>query len=334
MRAIEVKDASQVAEARRAAVGLAQAHGFGEADAGRVAIVATELATNMLKHGNGGVLLVGGYDDPTGSGIECLALDKGDGMANVAASLRDGYSTAGSPGTGLGAVVRGSHASDIYSMPGAGTAVLARLASGQPERARLPVQPDHGAVSVAMAGEDACGDGWCWKRHADGNTAMVADGLGHGPFAAEAAHAAARSFAASGDVPPSGMLVAMHAALRPTRGAAIGIARIDENARQIVFAGVGNIAATVIGRDDKVQRMVSNNGTIGHVARHMRDFTYPFDGEALVILASDGLGTNWRLDAYPGLFAHHPTLIAGVLYRDFNRGRDDVTVFVARATVA
>jgi len=335
MRAVEVKDASQVAEARRAAVGLAQAHGFSEEDAGRVAIVATELATNMLKHGEGGVLLVGSYDDPTGSGIECLALDKGPGMTNVAASMRDGHSTAGSPGTGLGAIKRGSHMSEIYSHPGAGTAILTRFSPGHPDPQRAPASPDHGAVSVAMPGEEACGDGWCLKRQPDGLVVMVADGLGHGPFAAEAAHAAARTFASAESVVPSAMLTAMHGALRPTRGAAIGIARIDEDSRQVVFAGVGNIAATIVGRTEKVQRMVSNNGTIGHIARHMRDFTYALDeNELLVILASDGLGTNWRLDAYPGLFAHHPTLIAGVLYRDFNRGRDDVTVLVVRTRIA
>jgi anti-sigma regulatory factor (Ser/Thr protein kinase) len=334
MRAIEVRDSSQVAEARRAAVVLAQAHDFNEEDAGRVAIVATELATNMLKHGDGGALLVGGYDDETGSGIECLALDKGAGMANVAASTRDGHSTAGSSGTGLGAVLRGSHATDIYSGPGLGTAILARLQPGRPDHAAQPAYPRHGALSIAIAGEEVCGDGWCIKPRARGFAVMVADGLGHGPYAAEASHAAARSFLAAGEVPPSAMLAAMHAALKPTRGAAIGIADVDEVAGEIVFAGVGNIAATIIDHDQGVRRMVSNNGTIGHIARHMRDFSYPLQPAALIILASDGLATSWSLDGYPGLLQRHPTVIAGVLYRDFTRGRDDVTVFVARAAAA
>ena len=334
MRVIEVKDTSQVAEARRAAVVLAQAHGFGEADAGRVAIVATELATNLLKHGEGGELLVGSYDDSSGSGVECLALDKGPGMADIVGSMRDGHSTAGSAGTGLGAVARGAHLTDIYSGPEVGTAILARLEMGRPEHFRPRRQPHYGALAIAYPGEEACGDSWCRRPHGSGHAVMVADGLGHGPFAAEASHAASRAFLAAGDVAPSEMLVAMHAALRPTRGAAVGIAQIDEAAGKIVFAGVGNIAATIVDRDMGVQRMVSNNGTIGHIARHMRDFTYALGDEALVILASDGLATNWRLDAYPGLFAHHPTLIAAILYRDFTRGRDDVTVFVARTGTA
>ncbi len=330
MRALELHDSSQVAEARRAAVSMSQAHGFGEEDAGRVAIVATELATNLLKHAGGGVLLVGGYDDSTGSGIECLALDKGPGMANVAVSTRDGHSTAGSSGTGLGAVVRGSQVADIYSAPGLGTAILARLSPGRPERSKPPLSPSYGAVSVAMPGEEACGDGWCKKDGEAQVTLMVADGLGHGPSAAEASHAAVQVFTKLGERPPSEVLAAMHAALRATRGAAIAVARVDRTAGDIVFAGVGNIAATIVDGDQSVRRMVSNNGTIGHIAKHMRSFTYPMGEAMLVILASDGLATNWRLDAYPGLSLRHPSLIAGVLYRDFSRGRDDATVLVCR----
>lgn len=334
MRAIEVRDASQVAEARRVAVALAGTHGFDEQEAGRVAIVVTELATNVLKHGDGGCLLVGSYEDASGAGIECLALDKGVGMANVALSIRDGHSTTGTAGNGLGAVFRGSHATDIYSSPGCGTAILARLQRGSAKAVQQPSHPDYGAVSIPLRGEEACGDTWCRKEDDAGTVFMVADGLGHGPSAAEAAHAAARSFQASSTALPSEMLAAMHRALRPTRGAAIGIARFAKAQRQIVFAGVGNVAATLVDADNGVRRMVSNNGTIGHIARHMRDFSYPIESTTLLILASDGLATSWNLASYPGLQTHHPALIAGVLWRDFRRGRDDVTVFVARAGTA
>ena len=329
-RSIAVREISQVAEARREAVTLARRHGFGDEDAGRVAIVASELVTNLIKHGGGGELLVGSFEDRTGTGIELIALDKGPGMADVDLSSRDGHSTAGSPGTGLGAIRRGSHASDIYAVPGHGTAILARLMIGQPGRKAL-VPPDHGAVCLPMHGEEACGDAWCRQDFADGLVLMVADGLGHGPFAAEASHAAAASFTRSFESTPSQSLALMHAALRPTRGAAIGIVRIDWTQGQIVFGGVGNIAGTVIAADGRVQRMVSNNGTVGHVAKRVRDFTYRLDADPLVILASDGLATSWQLDRYPGLATRHPSLIAGVLYRDFTRGRDDVTVLVARA---
>ena len=334
MRAIEVRDPSQVAEARRAATTLARSHGFSEEDAGRVAILVTELATNLIKHGGGGSLLVGSYDDPTGAGIECLALDQGPGMADVAASMRDGHSTAGSPGNGLGAVSRGAHGVGFYSRQGLGTAILARLAQGRPGHSAAQGVPEFGAVSVPVAGEDVCGDIWCRKQSGGGWTVMVADGLGHGPLAAEASSAAARSFMDAGDAPPSEMLATMHSALRPTRGAAVAIAHVSPSEAAIRFAGVGNIAGSLVERDGGMRRMVSNNGTIGHIAKHMRDFRYPIETAAVMILASDGLGTNWRPDAYPGLLDCHPTLIAGVLYRDFGRARDDVTVLVCRLASA
>jgi hypothetical protein len=49
---------------------------------------------------------------------------------------------------------------------------------------------------------------------------------------------------------------------------------------------------------------------------------------------SDGLVNRWDLDRYPGLVQRHPSLVAGVLFRDFNRGRDDVTVVAARGRAA
>jgi hypothetical protein len=45
---------------------------------------------------------------------------------------------------------------------------------------------------------------------------------------------------------------------------------------------------------------------------------------------SDGIATQWDLGRYPGLLARDPSLIAGVLYRDFLRGRDDATVVVLK----
>src|ERR1700750_2828734 len=98
MIALTVQDQSQVSETRRRAMEMASDQGFGDTDSGRVGLVATELATNILKHGNGGEILVGPYGEGPDSGIELIALDKGPGMSNLAASLTDGYSTPGTPG--------------------------------------------------------------------------------------------------------------------------------------------------------------------------------------------------------------------------------------------
>jgi anti-sigma regulatory factor (Ser/Thr protein kinase) len=328
MQVIPVHDISQIAEARRGATAQALRIGFTEEEAGRVAIVATELATNLVKHGGGGELLVGVFEDGSGEGIECLALDKGPGMRDVDACLRDGYSTTGTAGTGLGAVSRQSHFIDIFSRPGLGTAALARL-----QRGRLAPAPASGpgsafgAVSLPKTGEIACGDGWSARPHPDGLTLMVVDGLGHGPLAAEAAHVAGMVFAQHHERALPEILDRIHGALRSTRGAAVSVARLDLGRSRVHFAGIGNVAGTLIA-GPVVRKMVSHNGTAGHAVKRIHEFTYDFAGVPLVVLCSDGLGTNWALDRYPGLGLRHPSLVAGVLYRDFTRGRDDVTVLV------
>jgi anti-sigma regulatory factor (Ser/Thr protein kinase) len=192
MDAIAVSESSQIGDARRSAVALSKRLGFGQTRIGESGIIATELATNLVKHGGGGQLLIGGYEDETGNGLEFLSLDKGKGMTNVAACLEDGYSTSGTSGTGLGAVSRLAAVFDIWSQPQRGTALLARLAARPSVRAQT--QARWGALSVAYPGESVCGDGLRFSETAEGFRAMVVDGLGHGIFAAEASIAGVRVF--------------------------------------------------------------------------------------------------------------------------------------------
>jgi anti-sigma regulatory factor (Ser/Thr protein kinase) len=327
MLAHAIQDQSQVAEVRRRATDVAQRQGFSEADGGRVALVATELATNLLKHGNGGEILVGSFGGDQDSGIELIALDKGPGMSNVAASLADGYSTAGTAGKGLGAVVRQSHFVDVASWPGIGTAILARLKRGQPPEGFVD-NDKVGAVAVPMPGQDVCGDSWSVAAVPEQTTVMVADGLGHGPEAAEASVEAVRLFHRfSGHTAPT-LLEYVHGGLRATRGAAISVARLQTGSGKLTFSGVGNVAGVIFANGD-LRRMISMPGTAGHSVRKIQAFEYPFT-TGLVILHSDGIASSWTLERYPNLAARHPTLIAAVLYRDLTRQRDDATVLVAK----
>ena len=327
MITLAVHDQSQVSETRRRATEMAGRQGFGDTDSGRVALVATELATNILKHGSGGEVLVGAYGEGPDSGIELIALDKGPGMANVTASFADGYSTAGTAGKGLGAVVRQSHFVDIASWPGKGTAILARLKQGQPPEGFSDAS-QIGAVSVPKLGEDVCGDSWSASVGPEGTTLLVADGLGHGPEAAEAAVEAVRLFHRFNGHRAPVLLDYIHGGLRATRGAAVSVARFQPESGKVIYSGVGNIAG-VIAVNGELRRMVSMPGTAGHNARKIQAFEYPFTA-GLVILHSDGIASSWTLDRYPNLAARHPTLIAAVLYRDLTRHRDDATVLVAK----
>jgi hypothetical protein len=253
-------------------------------------------------------------------------------MQNVAACLADGYSTAGTAGHGIGAVIRQSNFFDIASWPGVGTAVLARFTTAPrtatPGATRAPSASAWGAVSIAKPGEIVCGDGWSVADGSAGRTLLVADGLGHGPEASKAAVEAIRLFNRFNGHQIGTLLDYIHGGLRSTRGAAISLARFDEAAHKIVFCGIGNVAGVIAVNGD-LRRMVSMAGTAGFNARKIQSFDYPFSG-GLVILHSDGLLSSWKLDQYPGLATFHPTLIAAILYRDLSRGRDDATVLVGK----
>jgi anti-sigma regulatory factor (Ser/Thr protein kinase) len=321
-----VADRSQIAEARRLAVARAEAMGFDAAATARIALVATEMATNLLKHAGEGQIVIESPVGRAGPALELIALDKGPGIADLRRAMEDGASTAGTPGTGLGAIRRQCDAFALWSRPGRGTALLARF--GKPETApRVLV----GAVVAPYPGETLSGDTWCFATAKTGPSLLLADGSGHGAPAAAAATAAARAFAESAELAPERQMVAIHRALAPTRGAAVAIAGIDRDAGLVRFVGVGNIGAAVVSRGE-TKRMVSNNGTAGHVAPRIREFTYPYAGEATVVLHSDGLSARWDLAAYPGLAASDPSLLAAVLMRDHRRGKDDCAVAVMRVT--
>jgi len=324
-----IVDPSHVGEARRVVREFARKAGGSEEQLGRIAIVATEMASNIVKHtaGTGGMIVVDHFSDAQGSGVELLAIDKGPGMADVGASLADGHSTAGSPGTGLGAMSRQADKFAVYSRAGVGTVISARFVLTAPVAAAP--QLDLGVLRHTYPGETICGDGWAFSAGPRGPTLLVVDGSGHGPLAAQAAETAIRIFDDNPGDDCVTVVERMHRSLFPTRGAALAVARIDMAEKLVRFVGVGNISGSVLDGVE-ARQMVSHNGTAGHIAPRIREFTYPFSGASAVILHSDGLSNRWRVADYPGLAACHPSLIAAVLFRDFRRARDDATIAVMR----
>jgi anti-sigma regulatory factor (Ser/Thr protein kinase) len=330
-----VTEASQVGEARRKASKLATNLGFSPTGCGQVALAATEAATNLVKHAGGGEIVLCPVDDGEGYvALDLLALDKGPGMADPDRCLRDGFSTAGTQGAGLGAIARVAEAFELASAPGSGTALWARFRPGG-ARAEPPKGPpprlEIGAVHVPKPPEVACGDAWAVEHGPGSSRVLVADGLGHGPLAADASHAAVRAFRSSPWLPLADLIWALHAALRSTRGAALAVAEIDTGAGLLQYAGVGNIAATIF-RAEVASGLVSHNGTAGHEVRKVQVFGYPFLPGSLLVMHSDGLSIPRRLDQMPGLASRSCPLIAGVLYRDLGRGRDDATVLAVKGS--
>lgn len=328
MISVRVTEGSQVAEARRRAAGVASGLGFDETATGRVALVATELATNLVKYASGGEILVGSYEDGDETGVEMMALDRGDGLADAEAALSDGHSTGGTAGAGLGAVRRQSRTFDICSSFGRGMAVLSRVAPTKVRRPD-PSPVEFGVVTVPLRGEVANGDAYCLRSHSDGWTLVVADGLGHGPEAARASSEAIRVFRDHEHEHPTAIVTAVHAGLRATRGGAVSVARYAATTGMIAFCGVGNVAGTVV-EGGTARGTVALSGTAGHSMRRLQAFDYPLAPGGLFVMCSDGIASGWSVYDHPGLSEAHPALVAAVIYRDHGRARDDATVAVVR----
>jgi anti-sigma regulatory factor (Ser/Thr protein kinase) len=331
--AISVQDDTGVGEVRRAAAALSVALGLDPNVAGELAIVVTEAANNVVKHGRGGFVVLSEREDGGVSTVEMLAIDNGPGMGDIGRCMADGYSTAGSPGNGLSAIFRHSALHEICSSPGLGTVVLAQLSnprSGPFNPPRPAPIFEIGAVSVPKAAEAVCGDGWIAHPRAGGIRVLLADGLGHGEAAAEAANAALEIAANHLQDAPIELLERIHAGLRATRGAAVSVAEIDLHSGTVSYAGLGNVTGVLLVAGDPRRQMVSYNGTAGHHAQKIQDFTYPWTSGSILVLHSDGLVTHWSIDKYPGLYSSHPSIVAAVLFRDFQRGSDDATVVVVR----
>ena len=329
---VPVGESSRVAEARRKAVELAERIGLDATKTGTCAVIASEMGTNLIKHAKDGEMFVRSVAQGAMQGIELIAVDRGPGMANVSHALKDGTSTAGSSGNGLGAMVRMAAEFDIHSLPGRGTSVVARVWNGAVTARHAPVATT-GVIHLAKPGENVCGDAWYSECTANRTLCAVVDGLGHGALAAQAAQLAVETLRIHARASLTEQVDLAHRALRPTRGAALGIAEILHDQAIVKFVGIGNIMAAVC-QTGGTRSMVSQNGILGHQMRRVTEFQYPWSESALLVMCSDGINTHWDLSPYSGLAARDPSLIAATLYRDFSRGRDDTTVVVLKRSTA
>ncbi|MGF0237648.1 ATP-binding protein [Rhodococcus sp. IEGM1300] len=316
-----IEDSSQIGHARRTAQQLAEKNGFDQTDAGRVALVATELASNILKHASHGELHLRVLPRVAGAGIEMLAIDRAKGF-DLEACLADGFSTRGTQGIGLGAVSRQTEVFDVYA-DARGAVLLTRLYPRTDKAADLRV----GISQHALHHDPACGDVWHLAFDGARISALVIDGLGHGEEAERAARAGETAFARSPFDSPVLLLEDIHRDMIGTRGGALAIAQFDSDANALKFIGIGNIGACLIA-PEKSRGLASHPGIVGGQYRKAQPFDYAHVNGHLLIMYSDGLQSRWNLQDYPGLVHRHPAVIAAILHRDFCRARDDVTVLV------
>jgi anti-sigma regulatory factor (Ser/Thr protein kinase) len=324
MRWLRVEDASAVAACRKAVQVLAERLEFPAVRIAQLALAVTEAASNLHKHAVQGSLLLCVNRDGPQPGIDLVTIDAGPGVRDVSAALRDGHSTTGTLGIGLGAIQRLADFSDLYSLAGRGTSLVARFRasrSGPGQEAR------YAGLLRPITGETACGDAYGAVQADGAVTAVLCDGLGHGPLAAAAAAEGVAAVLEDPAGEPAGLLERVHRRMSGTRGGAVGIVRIGGQLAR--FAGLGNVAASIVAGGQR-KSMVSIPGIAGHQARSIRQFEYAAPPRSAVILHSDGISSRWQAAALPGIEARDPLLIAAVLLAQAGVHRDDAGVLVLK----
>lgn len=327
---IIVDNESDIGEARRLTTALARALSFSETKISNIAIIVTELGTNLIKHCGGGEIILRIIEYKDASGIEILSIDKGPGIKDIVTAMKDGYSTKGTLGGGLGAIKRLSHTFDFYTKEGFGSLFFSRVWNDDKFNVVSKKNLlDFGIISFPKAGEDANGDNYSIRHYEDKTVIFLIDGLGHGLNASESAIEAVKVFDNYYTEKPQRLMERISKAIYHTRGGAGVIALINKTEQTINFVGIGNITSFIIENGIR-KTMVSQNGIIGEDITRIREYLYTFSNDAIIILHSDGISAKWDLNSYPGIEYRHPAIIAGLLYRDFSRGNDDLTVVVVK----
>lgn len=336
---VPVQDPTRVRDVRVAAEEAAALAGLDDQRTASVSLVATELATNLLKHAQAGQVLIDVVDPavpregPPGRAVQISAIDHGPGIADVEAALRDGYSSSGSLGAGLGTCRRLSDDFGLHSVPGRGTVAVSRIGRpGGGEDASGGPGAHAGGINVPFAGGDFSGDAWAWVRSGDRLTLMLADGLGHGSEAARASTAAVEELRHWARLAPAETLQKLHTALAGTRGAAVAVAQLDTWTGRLRFAGIGNVSAR-LREGDRWRSLLSRPGIVGvHRPHTVREDEVAWSAESLLILHTDGLPGRWTPPPDTGRPPADPAVTAAVTVRDAGSParpvRDDTAVAV------
>ncbi len=343
---VALVEETQIGQARRALRRCAAGLNFDERQMAEIDIAVKEIGSNAIKFGRstGRIHFTATDTNMDPAGIEILYVDKGPGIEDTALAIEDGYTTTGSMGAGLGAVKRMADEFHIYSMVPSSTRRLSlyeRTTHGTAIFLRKYVAEDGeeinngrarwGAFTRPQVNEDSNGDGYLIETVENRQLVAIIDGLGHGEGARDATVAAIASIKENARQPVEAIIRAAHEALRPTRGAVLGLAAIDSSSHTIEYAGIGNTDFRVLG-GSKPLRFISLNGTLGSRLERVKVFKEQLPRAVTIVLSTDGISDRWDPESYPGLLGLHPQLLCATVMRDYGRPNDDATILCGRLT--
>jgi anti-sigma regulatory factor (Ser/Thr protein kinase) len=324
---INVTDSLRVRAVARTAKSFAGEIGFESRDAEEIALVVTELASNLVKHAGHGVLRLAATEGRVGIRVE--SEDRGPGIADTEQAVTDGFSTAGSLGAGLGTVNRLMDELDFYSCSPSGI----RIVCHRWKRPRPAVLGDRrlefGVATRAYRRGPENGDAFIVRQWDNYALAGVIDGLGHGQFAQRAAQTARRYVELHFDQSLDHIFRGVGRACRATRGVVMALTRFDLDRNLLTIASVGNIETRLIAETGRFNPII-RRGIIGMNAPNPVPCEHPWTPKSLLIIHSDGLQSHWDWKNFQDLIHETPDVIAQRLLAELGKIDDDATVLVAR----
>jgi anti-sigma regulatory factor (Ser/Thr protein kinase) len=342
---LEIDSEADIGVCRRKSVSIAGKLGFDNVKTGEVAILVSELVTNVLKHGgNKGRIIICQLLTPKDrKALEIWCCDNGNGIKDFGLAMHDGFSEKKSLGIGLGTIRRFSDIFEINpNMPDTKNSPdfnflktynhCIRIVKWVPEKRWLGTNHNlvTGAVSRCKPGEKLNGDLYVVNHlSASVTIAAVIDGLGHGHEANMASTIIKEQILLKSDLPPDELIKYLHLSAKGTRGAVIGLVLINTETSKIYFVGIGNIEGFVLSPSGK-KSLISSGGILGHNIRTPRVLEFTFKTGDLICMFSDGITTRWNTDEIN--WKQHPREIAEMLINTYSRSNDDATVLIISHT--
>lgn len=323
-----VADRSYFALLKKEIHAVAVKAGFSEMRTGEIDIIVAEMVSNLVKHGNGGRLLVKLVKEQNIEGIELISIDDGEGIADVNRMMTDGASTTNTLGHGLGAIKRLSNVFQVYSQKGWGTILLSRVFKEE-----LPYQKKTNeirSIVIAKPGEEKCGDAFYCRIGSHAIRLFLGDGLGHGAEAAVAVNTAIQSFKFLKEESAADTIRELHKTVRKTRGLVGTAALYLKEQKRWRICGVGNICTRLLSGIE-VKNSMAYNGIIGHnIPNTMKDQELEAENAQVLLLCSDGIKTKWDMTKFPGVLKYDLSILAAVIFKDYARHTDDMSVVAVR----
>lgn len=329
-KAVEVKvvAAGDIARAGDRVRQLAELIGFTRGEIEEIVLAVSELASNLVRHAGGGLISLSTLQAGERAGVQIESADNGPGITDIERALTDGFSTAGGLGNGLGTVNRLMDRLDFHQPTARGLRIVCQRWV-RPRSKHSFRRLDCGAATRACRSAQENGDAFVIKQWADQALLGVIDGLGHGPSAHKAAHAARSYVEHHFDQPFRDLFRGVERACRATRGVVMGLARVELTRSVAIISVVGNVEVRLLGISPP-PRIAIRRGILGSHAPEVVAEENPWGPGAVLIMHSDGVQARWHARDYADLSAEAPALVARRLLQTFGKAEDDATVLVAK----